>query len=170
MGMGGVVFSALALFGMYSLLMAVHWLYAGLKIAGGMYLVYVGVMMWRGARKPLVLDGVHNGMSNGAQHAFRTALRTGLVTQLSNPKAAIFYGSIFAALLPQHPPVWCYLALPPAVFLIEGGWYAAVAVFFSSRHARDLYSKAKTAIDRVGATIVTALGLRLILTAHRSGI
>lgn len=165
MGVGGVVFSGIALLGMYSLLTAVHWLYAGLKIAGGIYLVYVGAMMWRGASRPLVLDRVHDTLRD-ARHTFRA----GLATQLSNPKAAVFYGSIFAALLPLHPPLWCYVTLPPAVFVIEAGWYATVAIFFSSRHATQFYATAKTAIDRVGATIVTGLGLRLIITARHFGI
>ena len=89
---------------------------------------------------------------------------------MSNPKTAIFYGSIFAALLPQHPPAWSYAVLPPAVFAIEAGWYTVVAMFFSSRHAREFYARAKKAIDRVAATAIAALGLRLIFTAHRAGL
>jgi threonine/homoserine/homoserine lactone efflux protein len=56
------------------------------------------------------------------------------------------------------------------VFAIEAGWYTIVAVFFSSRHARELYAKAKKGIDRLAATAIAALGLRLIFTAHRVGL
>ena len=52
---------------------------------------------------------------------------------MSNPKTAIWYGSIFAALLPQQPPAWVYFALPPLVFLVEFGWYAIVALCFSAQ-------------------------------------
>jgi len=109
-------------------------------------------------------------MQTDARGDARRSFWVGLSTQLSNPKTAIFYGSIFAALLPQHPPAWCYAVLPPAVFAIEAGWYTVVAVFFSSRHARELYAKAKKGIDRVAATAIAALGLRLIFTAHRAGL
>jgi len=40
MGMGGVLFACVALVGLYQVLAAVTWLYIGLKIAGGLYLLY----------------------------------------------------------------------------------------------------------------------------------
>ena len=49
MGIGGVCFSGVALVGLYTLLEAVTWLYMGLKIAGGLYLVYIASKIWRGA-------------------------------------------------------------------------------------------------------------------------
>lgn len=166
MGIGGVFFSGIALLGLYTMLAAVGWLYAGLKIAGGLYLLYLAFKIWRGASLPLAID------NDGSKHKcdVRNSLLAGLGTQLSNPKTAIFYGSIFAALLPQHPPIWCYFALPPLVFAIEAGWYSVVALCFSSRRPRMLYLKAKTWVDRIAAGAIAALGLRLILTAQKSGI
>jgi len=84
--------------------------YIGLKIAGGIYLVYLASKIWRGAKTPLSLDGMQPGHAGTGRKAFWT----GLGTQMSNPKTAIVYGSIFAALLPQNPPLWCYIGLPPS--------------------------------------------------------
>lgn len=105
-------------------------------------------------------------MAGGARKSFWT----GITTQMSNPKTAIWYGSIFAALLPQHPPVWCYFVLPPLVFLVEFGWYTIVALCFSSRVPREMYLRAKAWVDRVAAVAIAALGLRLILTAPKAGL
>src|ERR1700761_1462722 len=141
-GTGGLAFSCLALLGLFTLLTEVQWLYVGLKVAGGLYLIYLGYRMWRGAAAPLSLDDLQNGGSSGGGGGRANCLRSyraGLTTQLSNPKAAVIYASIFAALLPPHPPGWCYAVLPPALFAIEVGWYAAVAVLFSSGSMRRLY-------------------------------
>ncbi|HEY1998534.1 LysE family translocator [Paraburkholderia sp.] len=166
MGIGGVFFSGIALLGLYTLLAAVTWLYVSLKVAGGLYLIYLATKIWRGAASPLAFDATQTGLNGNPRKSFWI----GLSTQLSNPKTAIYYGSIFAALLPQHPPLWCYFALPPAIFTIEAGWYTVVALCFSSRRPRELYLKAKTWVDRVAASAITALGLRLIFTAHRVGL
>ncbi|MGV2287949.1 LysE family translocator [Trinickia sp. YCB016] len=166
MGIGGVCFSSLALVGLYSLLQSVEWLYAGLKVAGGAYLVYMAIKIWRGAATPLDFK---NERAAGHENA-RKSFWIGLSTQLSNPKTAIFYGSIFAALLPQHPPLWAYFILPPAVFTIEAGWYTVVALCFSSRRPREIYLSWKTGIDRLAAGAITALGLRLMFTAFKRGI
>ncbi len=166
MGVGGVFFSGVALAGLYTLLSAVGWLYAGLKIAGGLYLVYIASKIWRGAARPLLIEDGRVVQTANVPKSFWL----GLSTQLSNPKTAIAYGSIFAALLPQHPPVWCYFALPPLVLAIESGWYTVVALCFSSRRPREVYLRAKKWVDRAAATAIAALGLRLIFTAHRVGI
>lgn len=169
MGIGGVVFSGVALAGLYTLLAAIDWLYIALKIAGGLYLLYLASHIWRGASEPLSIGGRDDIRKLNVRKSFLL----GLSTQLSNPKTAIvygIYGSIFAALLPQHPPVWCYVMLPPFVFAIEAGWYTVVAMCFSDRHPRELYLRMKKWIDRLAAGSIGALGLRLMLTANKVGL
>jgi threonine/homoserine/homoserine lactone efflux protein len=166
MGVGGVIFGGIALAGLYTLLMSVEWLYITLKIAGGVYLLYLAYKIWRGANSPLVVDDGTILHRKGVQRSFWL----GLTTQLSNPKTAIVYGSIFASLLPQHPPLWCYIALPPLMFAIEAGWYTLVAICFSSRRPREVYLRSKKWVDRLASTAIAALGLRLILTAHKTGL
>ncbi|WP_042261633.1 LysE family translocator [Paraburkholderia heleia] len=163
MGVGGVCFSGVALAGLYTLLNSVEWLYGGLKMAGGAYLLYLALRIWRGSSSSIVIDRTRPEAAPSPGRSFWT----GLSTQLTNPKTAIVYGSIFAALLPQHPPSWCYIALPPLVFAVEAGWYATVAVCFSGRGLRHRYLKAKIWIDRCASAAIAVLGLRLILTAYR---
>ncbi|MFW6168779.1 MAG: LysE family translocator, partial [Ralstonia sp.] len=166
MGAGGIFFGGLALAGLYTLLQAVEWLYIGLKIAGGAYLIFMASKIWRGADLPITVGDALATRSSSARKSFWI----GLTTQLSNPKTAIWYGSIFAALLPQHPPLWCYFVLPPLVFLVECGWYTIVALCFSSRGPREVYLRAKKWVDRIAAGAISMLGLRLILTAPKAGI
>lgn len=166
MGIGGLFFAGIALAGLYTLLQSVEWLYIGLKIAGGAYLILVASKIWRGAAHPIAMDGELAARPRSVRKSFWI----GLSTQLSNPKTAIWYGSIFAALLPQHPPVWCYFALPPLVFGIEFGWYTIVALCFSSKGPREVYLRARKWVDRIAAGAISVLGLRLILMAPKVGI
>jgi threonine/homoserine/homoserine lactone efflux protein len=158
MGAGGVTFATLALFGLNALLMQVEWLYLTLKIAGGLYLIYLGIRIWRGAAQEMAVDASAAPASMGAGRNFWF----GLATQLSNPKTAIVYGSIFAALLPALPATWLVIAIPPAVFAIEAGWYSVVAMAFSSPRPRALYLRFKVWIDRAAGAVMGALGVRLV--------
>ena len=162
MGIGGVVFAAAALLGLHAALATVPLRYAVLKAAGGWYLVYLGFRIWRGARAPL---DVETGSGGNAQPRVRRSLALGLTTQLSNPKTAIVYASIFAALLPHDPPRWLGPALLLAVFAIEAGWYALVATVLSSPAPRAAYLRAKAPIDRLAGGVMALLGVRLIATA-----
>lgn len=96
------------------------------------------------------------------------AFLLGLVVQISNPKTAIVYASIFAALLPPSAPVWLILSLPPLVFALETSWYAIVALAFSARRPRAAYLRAKIWVDRIAGTVIGALGARLIVETFRT--
>lgn len=166
MGIGGLSFALLALAGLQALLMQVSWLYLILKLAGAAYLIYLGFMIWRGAATPLA-------MSNGGQAAgngWRKSFAIGLATQLSNPKTAIWYASVFAAFLPADPPTWMLLIVPPLLFSIEFGWYTIVAFAFSASKPRALYLGAKLWVDRCAGGIVMLLGGKLVLEAVRGRI
>jgi threonine/homoserine/homoserine lactone efflux protein len=158
MGLGGAFFAVLALAGLVALLEKVEWLYLVLKCAGGLYLVYLGIAIWRGAREPIELASA-NG--RGALSVPR-ALVLGLVTQVSNPKTAVVYASIFAALMPQEPPLALVLSLPPLILLIEAGWYAVVAIAFSAPRSQQAYLNGKLWVDRLAGAVIGALGVRLI--------
>ena len=159
MGIGGAIFGALALAGLSAILIQVDWLYLILKLAGGAYLIYLGIRLWRGAADPIDISGP---AAPGNMSRFRP-LSFALITQISNPKTAVVYGSIFAALLPASPPFWLLMTLPPLIFVVETSWYAFVAVAFSAKRMRSAYLGSRIWIDRVAGAVMGALGARLIL-------
>lgn len=164
MGCGGLVFAGLALAGLQALLMQVAWLYLVLKAAGGAYLVYLGWRIWRGARTPLTAaDG-----TAVVAHGWRRSFAIAFATQISNPKTAIWYASVFAAFLPNPIPGWMFWALLPLIFALEAGWYTIVACAFSAARPRAIYLGAKLWIDRCAGAVVGLLGGRLILEAIRA--
>jgi threonine/homoserine/homoserine lactone efflux protein len=164
MGLGGALFGTLALAGLSALLLQVDWLYMTLKLVGGAYLVYLGLRIWRGANAPLAVDPTAAFERKSLVRSFGFAF----VTQVSNPKTAIVYGSIFAALLPASAPHWLLLVLPPMIFAVEASWYAIVALAFSARRPRTAYLHAKKWIDRIAGAVMGALGLRLLLEGLRA--
>ncbi|MEO6918784.1 MAG: LysE family translocator [Collimonas sp.] len=99
MGSGGLLFAAAALLGLQALFAAVPWLYLALKIGGGCYLAYLGYRIWKGADSPLKFA---DNISQERKLTLKRSYMLGLATQLSNPKTSIFYGSIFASLLPRY--------------------------------------------------------------------
>lgn len=165
MGVGGVIFGGLALLGLQAALAQVGWLYIGLKLLGGLYLLYLAIMLWRGAAGPIVIPTASGRPVAGLARSFWL----GLATQLSNPKTAVVYASVFAALLPAATPAWIFAVLPPLIFAIESGWYAVVALAFSADRPRAAYLRSKCRIDRIAGSVMGLLGLRLILDTGRPG-
>lgn len=163
MGLGAALFASLALLGLTAIILSVEWLYRLLRIAGGLYLLYLGWRIWRGASRPLGAAGTAIPTATQPRRAFLL----GLFTQLSNPKTAVVYVSVFASLVPPSTPSWVLLALPPLVMALEAGWYAIVALAFSAQRPQTLYLRAKGKIDRCMGALLGLLGGRLLSDSAR---
>ncbi|MDP9810177.1 threonine/homoserine/homoserine lactone efflux protein [Rhizobium tibeticum] len=169
MGVGGFIFAAVAMAGLTALLVQLAWLDIALRIGGGAYLLWIGIKIWRGANEPLEITSEDTAQAG----SFRRALVRALLVQLANPKTAIFYASMFAAMLPASPPLWMLLVLPPLLFCNEFVWYAIVAFALSSSRPRSIYLRTKRWIDRAAGAVVGALGMKLMIEgmgAMRTGV
>ncbi|MEJ1168834.1 LysE family translocator [Variovorax sp. CCNWLW235] len=160
MGAGGIVFAIAALVGLQAAFLAVPALYLGVKLLGGAYLVYLGIRIWRGAREPLAVS--QEERSPGSRGNGWRAFLLGMGTQISNPKTAVVYASIFAAFLPREVPLALALAVPAVIFCIETGWYSIVALALSSAAPRSAYLRYKAWIDRAAGGVMVLLGVKLL--------
>jgi len=158
MGTGAGIFGLLAILGLHAVLTAVPMAFIALKVLGGLYLLYLGYLIFGGAKQPLqVTTG-----DDVAMMSLSRAYFTGLFTQLSNPKTAIVFASVFSALLPHDIPGWFYIALPLIAAVIDGGWYLLVAFLLSGEKPRQTYLKFKTTIDRTAGGVMALLGIKLV--------
>lgn len=163
MGLGGMLFSIASLLGLHGVLLAVPSLYLLLKLGGGLYLTYLGIRIWREARTQFVAEIQGNSL---APISFRFLLK-GLTTQLSNPKTAVVYASVFAAFLPADTSIVFKMIITFLVFLIEAGWYTLVALVLSSTGPRNVYLRGKAWADRIAGGVMVALGIKLV-TSYES--
>jgi threonine/homoserine/homoserine lactone efflux protein len=84
--------SILAAFGVAALLAASPGLYAGLHLAGVGFLIWLAWESWRDARDPA--HHVPGGGEDGS-----TGFRRGLISNLLNPKAALFFVTVLPGFL-----------------------------------------------------------------------
>jgi len=166
-GMGGVFFSALALTGLQTALLAAPALFLALKLLGGLYLGWLGVRMVRAAALPPV---VQLGQAGQAAHCASNRTRQrgrwlllGFTSHVVNPKTLIVYASVFAATLPDTGVSWGWAVLLLAVvFSLEAGWYALVTLALTTHGMQRLTKRIRPKLDRVAGCVMTALGLGLI--------
>lgn len=160
MMLGAVAWAAAALYGLQALFAQFAWLYRVFQVAGGLFLIYLAVMMWRHAREPLP------EMSTVPRGSDGQIFMRALLLQLSNPKIMVFFGSIFLSVLPQHMPGWMQAAALALVAFDEFTWFALLALTFSGSRARAFYRRAKFWLDRTMGGALALLGLRLALSAR----
>ena len=157
-GAGGVIWAAAALFGLALVFQAAPSLLWALKIAGGVYLIYMAWGMWRGADTPLDMNAASKTPRSAA-----SAFRLGLWTQLANPKPAVLFSAIFIGTVPPGTPYWVIAALLAVVFLNETIWNILVARIFSLDRTRRDYISLKSIIDRIFGGMLALLGVKVAL-------
>jgi threonine/homoserine/homoserine lactone efflux protein len=168
LAIGAASIAALCLGGLHAVLIAVPVLYMALKLAGGLYLAYIAWNIWKSAPQPLNVGNLDAETGAKPQRNLGASFRLGLLTSVSNPKTAIVYGSVFAALLPAHFPLMGSLLVTFGALFMEFAWYAIVVLVLSSPAPRAAYMRGKTAIDRLAAGVMGLLAARLISTAHHT--
>jgi RhtB (resistance to homoserine/threonine) family protein len=157
---GDVVWATAAMAGLSVVLATLTWLATGLRIAGGAYLIYLGVRAWLAARQPLTEQRAT------APADIRRAYRRGLMTNLTNPKSVVFFGSVFAATLPPGTPAWVRAAAVTVVAANALWWHASLTAVFSLGRTHRAYRRARSWIDRITGGILAAFGIGLIHEAR----
>jgi threonine/homoserine/homoserine lactone efflux protein len=157
-GLGAVFWAMAALFGLALLFQIAPALLWGFKLAGGLFLIWMAVQMWRHAAEPLDM-----GSGDTPPRSAASALRLGILTQLANPKPAIFFGAIFVGTVPPGTTLPWIALLLVAIFLNELFCNILVARAFSFDGPRRTYQRLKSTIDRSFGGILALLGLKVAL-------
>jgi len=163
--LGAFFWSTSAILGVHLLFQAFPGMRLALQVAGGLYLLYSGWKLWRAraAVRPQDLSG----NAPAVPMPGRVAFRQGLLTNLTNPKSALFFGSIFAAALPPTPTAALQVATILIVMANAAGWYGLLAWLFSRASVRQAYGRARGHINAVAAGLFGLMGLGLLFAALR---
>ena len=153
---GSLTWCLLVVFGLAAVLAVTPWLYGALKICGGAYLVYLGISLWR--------SGGHADLPTRLeQGALWSAYVRGFVTNLTNPKSAIYYGSVFALFVSPGTPAWVQAVAVGIVTVDSVLWHGGLALLFSMGAVKRLYAAAWRPINRLAGAAMAAFGARMIL-------
>ncbi len=146
-----------------------HWMTV-IKLAGGAYLLYLGVMGLRSRRAAGAPhasgDGNRSGETNGAAVPAWRQVFGGFLCNALNPKAPIYFLALFTVVLSPDLPWPTLLAYGAWIMLLQWSWFTLVAVVFAHRRVRDRLLGARHWIDRAFGAAMVALGLRVLWTAE----
>ena len=157
------VYGVLAMVGLSAVLQQLGWLTRILQVAGGLYLVWLGIQAWGTA-------GAMTRERPGDDRSRRTVLecreilhglRLGALVNLSNPKGIAFFVSLYAVAVPPDTTLYTKGAILLASFGIEIVWYGSVIVALSTGRARRVYDRCGPWIERTIGTLLIAFGVRL---------
>ena len=157
--LGVLVWAAVALMGLHLILEKMAWLHQIITVGGGLYLCWMGWQLLKSARAkkqngdetPVVLP------ARG-----RTFMR-GLLTNLSNPKAVIYFGSVFSMFVGDSVSGGERLGIFLLIVVETLAWFSLVALVFALPKMRRGYQRLAKWIDGVAGVVFAGFGIALIV-------
>jgi threonine/homoserine/homoserine lactone efflux protein len=143
--------------GLAALLVASEPAFLALRIVGAAYLLYLGARaLLSAARRVPPVDA-----SAAARPGRASAYRRGLLSNLGNPKIAVFFTSLLPQFAPHAAGFWTLAGLGLVFCLLTLGWLAGYAVLVAKLGDVLQRSRVCRTLDALTGSVLVAFGLRL---------
>ena len=159
--LGSLVHTFAAALGLSAIIVTSAWVFMTIKILGAVYLIYIGFKILASRSSSSEIP------KNFKESDFFNILKQGFLTNLLNPKVAIF----FLALVPQFisadsPSKFISFIVLGLCFITTGTLWCFCLVLLSSSFSKRLRESAKFSrmLDRISGGLFIALGIKLGIT------
>ena len=129
-----------------------------LAVAGALYLSWLGVQCLRSKGQLPEAQ---------SQRAVGKAFITGFMTNLLNPKAMLYFGSILSQALTPHLSTTDMVSLWFLLVMESLLWFGFVALMFSSRRVLDWLRHRMQWFDRIVGAVLLGLAVKVASSASR---
>lgn len=162
---GSTLHTLMGFVGISALVVQSVWLFQLVKVGGGVYLIVLGLQTLWSSRRAIELPAVDiSQICAPGELTSGRALRTGFITCAVNPKAAVFFLSLFSLMIEPTTPLWAKVTMIIMIALLSFSWYSSVACLFSNDRARVIYLRSKRKINGLFGCLLIALGIKVSLT------
>ncbi|KPQ29859.1 MAG: putative threonine efflux protein [Marinobacter excellens HL-55] len=158
-GLGILLHVGYSLLGIGLIIQQSIMLFTILKVVGALYLLWIA---WHCLRaKP---GGVHIEAKDVKVQTGWGAFRLGFLTNALNPKATLFFVSLFSVVINPGTPMLLQAGYGLYMAFATGLWFAMVAVFFTQPRVRRGFSRFGHWLDRLMGGVLVLLAGQLLLS------
>ena len=126
-----------------------------IKIIGTLYLIYLGISCIRNKDKLKTINADEVGLSNWK------SFQSGFITNLFNPKATMFYLSVFTQVVSTETPIFIQIIYGLTISLSCLIWFSIVAIFLNNDKIKSQFLKAQKPIEIALGIILIGFGLKV---------
>ena len=155
---GSITWSISAAAGIGALMLVNLWIFEVIRYLGAGYLLFLAVQAARGAISNKQLN------TRAVQGRLRRVYLQGLLLHLTNPKAVLFFGSIYTIGIPPGAQLSQLLTVMVSLAAISFTVFVGYALLFSTPLATKLYLRARRWFQAVFAIGFAAAGLKILTT------
>nr|WP_231616534.1 LysE family transporter [Pseudoalteromonas sp. SWN29] len=137
-------------------------LFMALKYLAGAYLAYLGVQALRAAKPPASnQDNIET--KTVAEESVWLAFRRGFFTNALNPKATLFFMSLFTLVISPTTPTSIQVGYGVYMALATWAWFSMLSLVLCKPSVRGFFQKSGYWFDRGIGVILIALAIRVVI-------
>ena len=157
---GSLFWSFSAAFGMGALMYANAWLFEVVRYFAACYLLYLSYKSFRSILRIRPIDPVECATVSGLKSAYIK----GLLIHLSNPKAILFFGSLYSFGVPDGAELTDLIKVIATVGLISAFIFLGGALLFSMPGVRRLYFRSHSFFESLFAIFFGIAGIKMLIS------
>ncbi len=167
--MGAIAWAALVGVGLAAILEQSAELFRWVKIAGGLYLLYLGVSSFIKSRKAAKSAAAGEGANEPLPYSRLSALGAGALSTLLNPKVGLFYLAVVPQFIPHGgDTMGTSLILGVVVAVIAFAYLSMIAVVAFKAMRWLKRPKVSTVVERVSSGVIAGLGVGVVASGATS--
>ncbi|MGY5450318.1 LysE family translocator [Agarivorans sp. MS3-6] len=139
------------------------WLFNLIKWLGAAYLVWIGIQGLRA--KPQNADNIT--VSRNLVLSDKGAFLSGFMTNGLNPKATLFFLSLFTVVISPSTPTLVQLGYGIYMVAATALWFMMVSWLFSTQRVRAKFLQIGHWFDRTMGLVLVSLGIRLLFSSQK---
>lgn len=156
-GIGILVHLSYTILGFGVLIKNMPYLLDIVRVLGSLYLIYLGISSFKTDSKSINISN-----EKVANHSYKNSFLIGFFCNLLNPKATLFFLSIFTAIVSIDTPLYTQSLYGLYCILINIFWYMFIANILSRKKNIALYNNYKNGIEKAIGIVLVLLGVKLI--------
>ncbi|WP_251977993.1 LysE family translocator [Salinicola avicenniae] len=133
-----------------------------IKLAGGAYLLYLGILGLRA--RPADAEPAAAASTGRSSRSVPRVIGMGFLCNALNPKAPIYFVALFTIVLSPDMPLYQLAIYGAWIMLLQLGWFSAVALLLSTPPIHRAFQRFSHWIDRVLGVAMIALGIKVLTT------
>lgn len=133
-----------------------------IKFLGAAYLIYIGV-------KSLLAKSDKIQIKNEDQKrniSPLSAIRIGFLTNVLNPKATVFFLSLFTFVISPETSGKLLLTLSAIMVVDTALWFSLVAIFLTQKRVYGIFERFQGVFNKVFGAILVGLGLKIASSSN----
>lgn len=158
-GIGILVHISYSLLGIGLIIQQSLVLFSLLKVIGALYLTWIAIQCLRSKA-----GGVYVETGNLPYQSGLAAFRLGFLTNVLNPKATLFFVSLFSVVISPGTPIEVQTAYGLYMAVATGLWFTLVATFFTLPRVRRVFNRFGHWLDRLMGGVLMILAGQLLFS------